>query len=99
MDDVNNDLCKRFQAFGIIVIWNANFVKLCKLLSILNNPNTLHVIISFHIGRIFNPHKKYGLSLIDQAQNLNKTRKRHKFTRYGFSKIIFRKKFMWNVYC
>lgn len=41
MEDVNDDICKWFQAFGIIVVWNVNFVKLCKVLSILNNPNTL----------------------------------------------------------
>jgi hypothetical protein len=29
----------------------------------------------------------------------DKTRKRHKLTRYGFSKTIFHKKFMLNVYC
>jgi hypothetical protein len=41
MDDVNDDTREQFQAFGIVVIWNTNFVKLCKLSSILNNPNML----------------------------------------------------------
>jgi hypothetical protein len=41
MEDVNDDICEQFQAFGIIVVWNVDSVKLCKFSSILNNPNTL----------------------------------------------------------
>jgi hypothetical protein len=43
---------------------------------------------SLHIRRIFNTCKKYGLSLVDQAQNSDKKRRRVKFTRYRFSKNI-----------
>jgi hypothetical protein len=43
--------------------------------------------------------EKYGLSSIDQAYNSNKTWRRHKLTRYGFSKNIFHKKSMLNVCC
>jgi hypothetical protein len=45
MDDVNDDIHEQFQAFGIIVIWNVDFVKLCKPLSVLNNPNTLKKLV------------------------------------------------------
>jgi hypothetical protein len=38
MEDINDNIHKRFQAFSIIVIWNVDFVKLS---STLNNPNTL----------------------------------------------------------
>jgi len=41
IEDVNGDIRERLQAFGIIVMWNVDSIKLCKLLSILNNPNTL----------------------------------------------------------
>jgi hypothetical protein len=40
MDDVNDDIIEWFQAFGIIVVWNAD-VKLCKFSYVLNNPNML----------------------------------------------------------
>jgi hypothetical protein len=41
MENVNDDICEQFQAFGIIIIWNVDFIKLYKLLFILNNPKTL----------------------------------------------------------
>jgi hypothetical protein len=41
MEDINDDICEWLQAFGIIVVWNVDFVKLCKLSFVLNNPNTL----------------------------------------------------------
>jgi hypothetical protein len=41
MEDINNNICKRFQAFRIIFVYNANYVKFCKLLSIFNNLNIL----------------------------------------------------------
>jgi hypothetical protein len=33
-------------------------------------------------------HKKYGLSLVDQTLNSNKTKRKLKLTKYGFLKII-----------
>jgi hypothetical protein len=41
MENVNDDICEQFQAFGIIIVLNVDFIKLCKLLFILNNPKTL----------------------------------------------------------
>jgi hypothetical protein len=41
MEISNNDICEQFQAFNIIVIWNVDSMKLCKLSFIFNNPNTL----------------------------------------------------------
>jgi hypothetical protein len=59
MDDVNDNICKQYQAFGIVVIWNVDFVKLCKLSFVFNNPNTLkNSVLSYR--RIFNMGKKYG---------------------------------------
>jgi hypothetical protein len=45
MDNVNDNIHKQFQAFGIVIVWNVNFVKLYKLWCILNNPNTLKNLI------------------------------------------------------
>jgi hypothetical protein len=45
MDEVNDDICKQFQAFSIVVIWNVDFVNFCKLLSVLNNPSMLKNLI------------------------------------------------------
>jgi hypothetical protein len=45
MNNVNDDIQVRFQAFGIVVIWNVDFVKLCKLSSIFNNPNMLKNLV------------------------------------------------------
>jgi hypothetical protein len=41
MDDVNNDIHERFQAFGIVVVWNDDSIKLCKHSFIHNNLNKL----------------------------------------------------------
>ncbi len=49
---------------------------------------TLWKIQSFHIRRIFNTHEKYGLILVDQTQNSDKTKRRFKLTRCRFSKTF-----------
>ncbi len=41
MEDVNDNIREQFLVFNIIVVWNVDFVKFCKLLSIFNNPNIL----------------------------------------------------------
>jgi hypothetical protein len=41
MEDINNDIHEQFQVFSIIVNWNVNYVKLCRLPSILNSPYIL----------------------------------------------------------
>jgi uncharacterized protein YybS (DUF2232 family) len=45
MDNVNDDIHKQFQAFGIVIVWNVDSVKLYKLSSIFNNLNTLKNLI------------------------------------------------------
>jgi hypothetical protein len=50
MEDVNDNICKQFQAFSIIIIWNVDFMKLCKLSFVLNNPNTLKNSIPSYKG-------------------------------------------------
>jgi hypothetical protein len=66
MEDINDDICEQFQPFSIIVVWNVDFMKLCKLSFVLNNLNTLKKSIPSY-RRIFNMRKKYGLSSTDQA--------------------------------
>jgi hypothetical protein len=66
MEDTNDDICEWFQAFSIIVVWNVDSMKLCKLSFVLNNPNTLKNLVPSY-SRIFNTRKKYGLSLANQA--------------------------------
>jgi hypothetical protein len=45
MEDVNEGICGQFCAFGIIVIWDVDSIMFCKLLFVLNNPNTLKNLI------------------------------------------------------
>jgi len=45
MEYINDDIHERFQAFNIIMVWNVNFINLCKFLFVFNNFNMLKKFI------------------------------------------------------
>jgi hypothetical protein len=60
MDDVNDDIHERLQAFGIVVIWNVDSIKLYKRSFIHNNLNMLK-----------NSILSYGENLPTHAKNMD----------------------------
>jgi hypothetical protein len=66
MDNVNNNICKQFQAFGIVVSWNVDSIKLCKLSFVFNNANMLKNSI-FSYRENLQHMQKIWLSSDDQA--------------------------------
>jgi hypothetical protein len=75
--NVNDDIHKQFQAFGIVIVWNVDSVKLYKLSSILNNPNTLKNSIPSYRDNLQHAQKikiEFGQPSLELEQDKKKTK-------------------------
>jgi hypothetical protein len=81
MDDINDKICDRFKAFGIIIIYYSNSMKLCKLFSVFNNPNTLKNSILFYKEN-FQDAKKIWNEFGRPNSNLGQDKRRLKRIKY-----------------